>query len=67
MHSALQPVLEIIPIVYACSIFAIYSFLEIIQIVGLSVLQLEESEGRKFFQQIISGVDYCHRHMVVHR
>ena len=30
-------------------------------------LQLKESEARRFFQQIISGVDYCHRHMIVHR
>ena len=29
--------------------------------------RLHESEARKFFQQIISGVDYCHRHMIVHR
>eukprot|EP01137_Pigoraptor_chileana_P031656 Opistho-2@19839 len=29
--------------------------------------KLSEFEARKFFQQIISGVDYCHRHMVVHR
>lgn len=29
--------------------------------------QLKEHEARRFFQQIISGVDYCHRHMVVHR
>ncbi|ESO03285.1 hypothetical protein HELRODRAFT_112211 [Helobdella robusta] len=29
--------------------------------------KLKESEARKFFQQIISGVDYCHRHMIVHR
>lgn len=29
--------------------------------------KLHESEARKFFQQIISGVDYCHRHMIVHR
>jgi len=29
--------------------------------------QLKESEARRFFQQIISGVDYCHRHMIVHR
>lgn len=29
--------------------------------------KLSESESRKFFQQIISGVDYLHRHMVVHR
>ena len=31
------------------------------------MFQLKESEARRFFQQIISGVDYCHRHMVVHR
>lgn len=30
-------------------------------------LQLKEGDARRFFQQIISGVDYCHRHMVVHR
>ncbi|CAF0761019.1 unnamed protein product [Brachionus calyciflorus] len=29
--------------------------------------KLSENEGRKFFQQIISGVAYCHRHMIVHR
>ncbi|KAI0988813.1 hypothetical protein GJ496_002846 [Pomphorhynchus laevis] len=29
--------------------------------------KLTESEARKFFQQIISGVDYCHRHMIAHR
>ncbi|XP_076338511.1 5'-AMP-activated protein kinase catalytic subunit alpha-2-like [Tachypleus tridentatus] len=29
--------------------------------------RLKETEARKFFQQIISGVDYCHRHMIVHR
>lgn len=29
--------------------------------------KLEEKDARRFFQQIISGVDYCHRHKVVHR
>ncbi|XVF58324.1 hypothetical protein PTKIN_Ptkin07bG0057000 [Pterospermum kingtungense] len=29
--------------------------------------RLHEDEARNFFQQIISGVEYCHRHMVVHR
>ncbi|CAF1548718.1 unnamed protein product, partial [Didymodactylos carnosus] len=29
--------------------------------------KLSEAEARPFFQQIISGVDYCHRHMIVHR
>ncbi|CAC5367534.1 PRKAA [Mytilus coruscus] len=29
--------------------------------------KLKEPEARRFFQQIISGVEYCHRHMVVHR
>ena len=29
--------------------------------------RLSEDESRRFFQQMISGVEYCHRHMVVHR
>ncbi|XP_031638549.1 5'-AMP-activated protein kinase catalytic subunit alpha-2 [Contarinia nasturtii] len=29
--------------------------------------KLQEHEARRFFQQIISGVDYCHRHSIVHR
>lgn len=29
--------------------------------------KLQENDARRFFQQIISGVDYCHRHMIVHR
>lgn len=29
--------------------------------------RLSEDEARKFFQQIISGVEYCHRFRVVHR
>uniref|UniRef100_A0AAY4D4H7 5'-AMP-activated protein kinase catalytic subunit alpha-2 n=1 Tax=Denticeps clupeoides TaxID=299321 RepID=A0AAY4D4H7_9TELE len=29
--------------------------------------RVEDAEARRLFQQIISAVDYCHRHMVVHR
>eukprot|EP01132_Coremiostelium_polycephalum_P005957 gene5957-7420_t len=29
--------------------------------------KLPEEEGRRLFQQMISGVEYCHHHMVVHR
>ncbi|XP_071705745.1 SNF1-related protein kinase catalytic subunit alpha KIN10-like [Rutidosis leptorrhynchoides] len=29
--------------------------------------RLHEDEARSIFQQIISGVEYCHRNMVVHR
>jgi serine/threonine protein kinase len=29
--------------------------------------KLEENEARSLFQQIISGVEYCHVHQVVHR
>jgi carbon catabolite-derepressing protein kinase len=28
---------------------------------------LNEREGRRFFQQIMSAVDYTHRHKIVHR
>ncbi|CAD7933130.1 unnamed protein product [Amoebophrya sp. A25] len=30
-------------------------------------LRLRESEGRRFFQQIVAGVEYCHGNNVVHR
>ena len=29
--------------------------------------RLQESEARHFFQQIMSGIEYCHRNMVAHR
>lgn len=29
--------------------------------------RLSEAEARRFFQQIISGVEYCHKHMIAHR
>lgn len=29
--------------------------------------RLVEEEARHFFQQLISGLEYCHRNMVVHR
>ncbi|KAL8493668.1 hypothetical protein ACS0TY_024741 [Phlomoides rotata] len=29
--------------------------------------KLHEDEARRLFQQIVSGVEYCHRHLVVHR
>lgn len=29
--------------------------------------KMTEDEARRFFQQIISAVDYCHRHKIVHR
>jgi len=33
----------------------------------VSGFQLTENRARRFFQQIMSGVEYCHRHNVVHR
>ena len=29
--------------------------------------KMSEQEARRFFQQIISAVEYCHRHKIVHR
>lgn len=33
----------------------------------LSKGRLDEGEARRMFQEIVSGVEYCHTHMVVHR
>merc|ERR1719226_102728 len=30
-------------------------------------LRLREDEARRFFQQILAGVEYCHQYMVTHR
>lgn len=30
-------------------------------------LQMPEDEARRFFQQIICAIEYCHRHKIVHR
>lgn len=29
--------------------------------------QMDENEARRFFQQMISAIEYCHRHHIVHR
>jgi 5'-AMP-activated protein kinase catalytic alpha subunit len=29
--------------------------------------RLDVDEGRRYFQQIICGIEYCHKHKVVHR
>jgi carbon catabolite-derepressing protein kinase len=29
--------------------------------------RMSEDEGRRFFQQIICAIEYCHRHKIVHR
>jgi carbon catabolite-derepressing protein kinase len=26
-----------------------------------------EDEARRFFQQMIAAIEYCHRHQIVHR
>ncbi|KAI9304554.1 kinase-like domain-containing protein [Cunninghamella echinulata] len=33
----------------------------------ISCGKLSEKEARKYFQQIIFGLDYCHRHLICHR
>lgn len=50
----------------------IYMILELIsggELFGkiLSVEKFTETTGRKFFQQLISGLDYCHKNGVAHR
>ena len=60
---------ELEKIVYAKVDFNVLNRIVEMIIKGKSacLFQLKENEARRFFQQIISGVDYCHRHMIVHR
>ena len=30
-------------------------------------VRLRESEGRRLFQQVISGIEFCHSHLICHR
>lgn len=39
-----------------------------IRICGMRlILQMPEDEARRFFQQMIGAIEYCHRHHIVHR
>ena len=45
-----------------------YSFTIIYKFIcNIISLKVTEDETRRFFQQIISAVEYCHRHKIVHR
>lgn len=33
----------------------------------LTKIQMTEDEARRFFQQMISAIEYCHKHHIVHR
>lgn len=33
----------------------------------LTNIQMTEDEARRFFQQMISAIEYCHKHHIVHR
>ena len=47
--------------------YLITSFDVDVYLLSLNFMQLPENEARRFFQQIISGLEYCHKHNVVHR
>lgn len=34
---------------------------------GELTVQMPEDEARRFFQQMIGALEYCHRHHIVHR
>lgn len=53
----------------AADIYAVMEYVSGGELFDYIVLQgrLQEPEARKLFQQVVSGVEYCHTHMVVHR
>ncbi|KAK2365906.1 SNF1-related protein kinase catalytic subunit alpha KIN10 [Trifolium repens] len=51
------------------NIYVIMEYVEFGELFDYIIVKgmLQEDEARKFFQQIISGVEYCHNNMVAHR
>ncbi|MBA0817954.1 hypothetical protein Gohar_021137, partial [Gossypium harknessii] len=67
MHPLIIRLYEVIET--TTDIFMVTEYAESDELFDYIVLKrrLHEDEARKLFQQIISGVEYCHKNMVVHR
>ncbi|KAI7901758.1 kinase-like domain-containing protein [Cokeromyces recurvatus] len=68
-HPNIMSLLDVIDLSDSPNLYLVLEFVEGGELFEhlVSKGKLSESETRKHFQQIIIGLDYCHRHLICHR
>merc|ERR1719436_1265176 len=63
MHEKIRREIHILQFLKHPHVIRLYELLDHV----VHKLRLREDEARRFFQQILAGVEYCHQCMVTHR
>ncbi|KAI8100107.1 kinase-like domain-containing protein, partial [Halteromyces radiatus] len=68
-HPNIINLIDVIDLSDATNLYLILEYIEGGELFEhlISCGKLTEKEARKYFQQIIFGLDYCHRHLICHR
>ncbi|SAL98954.1 hypothetical protein [Absidia glauca] len=68
-HPNIINLIDVIDLSDATNLYLILEFVEGGELFEhlISCGKLDEKEARKYFQQIIFALDYCHRHLICHR
>ncbi|KAI9497592.1 kinase-like domain-containing protein [Zychaea mexicana] len=68
-HPNIMSLLDVIDLSDSPNLYLILEYVQGGELFEYLVSQgrLPEPEARKYFQQIIFGLDYCHRHLICHR
>ncbi|KAI8068313.1 kinase-like domain-containing protein, partial [Gongronella butleri] len=68
-HPNIMGLIDVIDLSDATNLYLILEYIEGGELFEylISCGRLAENEARKYFQQIIFALDYCHRHLICHR
>ncbi|KAI9320227.1 kinase-like domain-containing protein [Dichotomocladium elegans] len=68
-HPNIMGLLDVIDLSDSPNLYLILEYVQGGELFDYLVSQgrLSEPEARKYFQQVIFGLDYCHRHLICHR
>ncbi|CEP19895.1 hypothetical protein [Parasitella parasitica] len=68
-HPNIMSLLDVIDLSDSPNLYLVLEYVQGGELFEYLVSQgrLSEAEARKYFQQIIIGLDYCHRHLICHR
>ncbi|ORX51587.1 Pkinase-domain-containing protein, partial [Hesseltinella vesiculosa] len=68
-HPSIMRLIDVIDLSDATNLYLILEYIEGGELFEylISRGRLTENEARKYFQQIIYALDYCHRHLICHR